>query len=180
MSKCITPEFRASYVKVFTPGKMPSGEEKYSLQMLFPKDSSDFSIIQKTIQEVLIKKFGTKENIPKGLKMPIRDGDKEEKGGDYTGNYFMNASSKSAPGVVDQKKQPIIDVDEFYSGCWAKAQVAFYYFDNSGNKGIGAGLHNLQKVRDDDRLDGREKAEEAFDELPTDNTTAGDEVDIFG
>lgn len=179
MGKCITPEFRASYCKVFTPAPDLQGEDKYSIQMLFPKDSTDFSEIEKAIKEAVAFKWGDKP--PKGLKMPLRDGDKEEdKGDQYKGHFFINANSKNAPGIVDQKRQAIIDPDDFYSGVWARAQVAFYAFDKAGNKGVGCAIHNLQKIRDDDRLDGRQKAEDAFGEVETDSTTSSDEVDIFG
>ena len=176
MSKCITPIFRASYVKVFTPEPDLNGEEKYSIQLVFPKEGTDFSNIEAAIKEAIAKKWGDKP--PKGLKMPLRDADKEGRD-EIEGHYFMNSNSKNPPGIVDQKKQPIIDAEEFYSGCFARAQVAFFGYDAKGNKGVGCALHNLQKVRDGDRLDGRQKAEDAFDELPADETTSGDEVDIF-
>lgn len=183
MSMVITPTFRASYLNVFKPQEDPQGRLKYSVQMLFPK-TTDMSVIKKAINDAIIAKWGTLEKAPKPLRNPIRDGDVEKgPGTDYEGMYFMSASAPAdrAPGVVDQKRQPIIDIGEVYSGCWMRAQISFYAYDKAGNRGIGVGLQNLQLVRVDDRLDGRQKAEDAFGEIETEEvaTLAADEADLF-
>ena len=55
-----------------------------------------------------------------------------------------------------------MDKEEFYSGCYGRASINFYAFNVSGNKGIAAGLNNLQKLEDGERLSGGSSAEEDF------------------
>ena len=53
--------------------------------------------------------------------------------------------------------------------------VTFFPFNANGNRGIAAGLGNIQKVKDGERLAGRTSAASDFDDL-------GDEEfgDVFG
>ena len=99
--------------------------------------------------------------MPKNFKTPLRDGDEEkEDDAAYRGMMFFNASSLRKPAIVDANLDPIMDKDEFYSGCWGRASVNFYFFDVSGNKGVAAGLNNLQKLEDDERLGGSSSSPE--------------------
>lgn len=163
-TRVMTPEFTASYVTVFEPREGPDGgDPRYSVQCIFSKDD-DLSDLKAAIKEAAEQRWGDK--IPKKLKIPLRDGDKERADDSvYKNSIFMNANSKQQPGVVDRKVKPIIDTDEFYSGCRAKATVNFFAYDRSGSKGVGAGLQNVQKIADGDRLDGRKAAEEDFPPL---------------
>ena len=83
--------------------------------------------------------------------------------------YFVNASSKTAPGVVDKDVQPVLDSTEVYSGCYARASVNFYPFNKAGNRGIACGLNNVQKLADGDYLGGRSRAEDDFDAVEDDD-----------
>lgn len=108
-----------------------------------------------------IAKFGGK--IPANLKLPLRDGDTDrEDDENYANSYFVNANCKTAPGIVDKSRQPIIDKTEFYSGCYGHASISFYAFNSNGNKGIACGLNNLMKTRDGEPLGGRNTAEVDF------------------
>lgn len=49
----------------------------------------------------------------------------------------------------------------------------FYGFNNNGNRGIAAGLGNIQKLRDGESLGGRSSADEDFDAVE-------DEEDFLG
>lgn len=182
--KIITPTFRASYLNIFQPMPDPQGRHKYSVQMLFPKDSTDLAPLKKGIEDAIKTKWGSLEKAPKPLRTPLRDGDVEkEPGSVYEGMWFLSASAteERQPGLVDQKLQAIIDPSAVYSGCWMRAQVSFYAYDKAGNRGVGVGLQNLQLVRLDDRLDGRAKAESAFGVIEEENLEklAEDEIDIF-
>ena len=76
---------------------------------------------------------------------------------------FMNASSKTRPGIVDQNVEPILDRDEVYSGVYANVSVELYLFNVNGNRGVACGLGNIQKVRDGEALGGGAiKAESEF------------------
>ena len=98
-----------------------------------------------------------------GLKMPLRDGDEERPDNpEYANSMFVNCSSKIKPGIVDKDLNPIMSQDEFYSGCYGRASINFYAFNNAGNRGIACGLNNLQKLADGEALAGGASAEEDF------------------
>jgi hypothetical protein len=66
--------------------------------------------------------------------------------------YFLNAKSDRKPGIVDKDLNEILDPDEVYSGCWGRASINFYPYDFNGNRGVGVGLNNIQKLKDGERL----------------------------
>lgn len=165
---------RFSYPKVFTPEAMEgSTEKKYSISLIIPKsDKATIAAIKLAIdaaKEEGKSKLGGK--IPANLKTPLRDGDTDREDDEaYENCFFINASSKSKPGVVNSKNQKLEDEEDFYAGCWGRATVNFYAFNTNGNKGIAAGLGNLMKVKDGDALSGRTKAEDDFaDDFDTDD-----------
>lgn len=168
MTKVVTGKVRFSYAHVHQPHAITEGQDKkYSVSILIPKkDKATIAKIKAAIDEAIeagkSKKFGGK--IPKNLKMPLRDGDEErEDDENYAGHYFINASSKDKPQLVDSELNEIIEKDEFYSGCYGRASVNFYAFDAQGNKGIACGLNRLQKLEDGERLSGDSgSAEEDF------------------
>ena len=104
--------------------------------------------------------------IPPNLKMPLRDGD-EERPDDpaYADSYFINCNSIERPGIVDRKRVPITDPTVIYSGCYIRVSINFYPFNTNGNRGVGAGLGNVQFWCDGDPLNGRVRAEDEFDAL---------------
>ena len=63
---------------------------------------------------------------------------------------------------MDAKVQKIIDQSEVYSGCYGKISVTFYGYNSNGNRGIAAGLGNIQKLKDGESLGGRSNAEDEF------------------
>jgi hypothetical protein len=157
-TKVVTSKVRFSYVHVFEPTATQEGQtEKYSVSIIIPK--KDKALIAKLEAAIVAAaeegkaKFGGK--IPNNLKKPLRDGDLEkEEDENYAGCMFFNASSLRKPGLVDENLDPILDKDEFYSGCFGRASVNFYAFSVSGNKGVAAGLNNIQKLEDGERLGG--------------------------
>ncbi|PLR84684.1 DUF2815 domain-containing protein [Bacillus canaveralius] len=177
-TKVITGKVRLSYVHVFEPHAIEEGQEpKYSVCLLIPKSDKEtlkkIKAATEAAKQAGASKWGGK--IPANLKTPLRDGDEErEDQEEYAGHYFINCSSKTKPGVVDQNVQPILDSTEVYSGCYGRASINFYAFNTAGNKGIACGLNNLQKLADGDYLGGRSRAEDDFDAV--DN---GDDDDDF-
>lgn len=164
-TKVIIPNVRFSYEHVFEAVSVEEGgTKKFSVSLIIPK--SDTETIKKIEAAIALAaeqgkaKFGGK--IPAGLKTPLRDGDEERPDDEaYENSYFINANSNRRPGVVDANLNAIIDPDEFYSGCYGRASVNFYAF-NVKNKGIAAGLQNVQKLKDGDRLSGGSSAAEDF------------------
>ena len=164
------PQTRWSFVNAFEPKSINGSSPKYSVQFLIPKtDKTTVDKVKAAIEaayhEGEAKLKGNGKFVPalEDIKTPLRDGDRERKGDPtYAGMYFLNANSTSAPGIVDLERQPIIDRREIYSGCYGRASVNFYAFSANGNRGIAAGLNNLQKVRDGEPLGGKPRAEDDF------------------
>lgn len=157
-NKVITGKVRLSYVNIFKSRSFSDGQDaKYSVCLLIPKtDKATIAKIKKAtdaaIQEGISSKWGGKQ--PKNLRVPLRDGDEEraEEAPEYEGMYFLNAKSDRKPGIVDKDLNEILDPDEVYSGCWGRASINFYPYDFNGNRGVGVGLNNIQKLKDGDRL----------------------------
>lgn len=171
-TKIITGLVRFSYAKVFTPEAVEEGaDKKYSVSILVPK--SDKATIKKIEKAIEAAKEAGKAKLGKikgTLKTPLRDGDEERPEDEaYENMMFFSASSKIKPQIVDKSLEPITDEDEFYSGCWGRASINFYAFNVGTNKGIAAGLNNLQKLKDDDNLTGRTSAFDDFDEMDEDD-----------
>lgn len=55
-----------------------------------------------------------------------------------------------------------MDKGEVYSGCYARVSLNLYAFNVDGNKGIAAGLNNVQKLGEGEPLSGRSRAEDDF------------------
>ena len=164
-TKVVTGKVRLSYAHLFQPhASLPGQDPKYSLMLLIPK--SDKSTVAKIEAAIEAAKENGKANwggkVPAGLKTPLRDGDLERDDPLYKGHYFMNASSKQQPGVVDAQLNKIVDPSEIYSGAYGCASLNFYAYSVNGNKGVGAGLNNVQKVADGEPLGGRSRAETDF------------------
>ena len=158
MAKVITGKVRFSYAHVFEPSAINEDQDKkYSVSIIIPKkDKKTLKKIKAAIQEALEEgkaKFGG--SIPKKWKNPLRDGDEErEDDENYEDCMFINAASQRKPGLVDENLDPIMDKEDFYSGCYGRASVNFYPFNVSGNKGVACGLNNLQKLEDGEHLGG--------------------------
>lgn len=161
---------RFSFVNVFEPKEDLSGNPKYSAQLLIDKsDTKAIEMVRAGIDDAVQKgiergKITRQMAASAKFKKPLRDGDDPENETNMAakGCYFLNASNKAQPGVVNKHCQPILNIDEFYSGCYGLADVQFFAFNTSGNCGIGVSLQNVMKKRDGERLDGRQSAEQAF------------------
>lgn len=169
-TKVTTGKVRLSYAHLFEAHAIEGNEPKYSVSVIIPKsDTETLNAIKEAVNEAkeLGKgKFGGK--IPANLKTPLRDGDSERPDDDaYKNCYFLNASSKNKPGVVGKDVQPILDATEVYSGCYGRLTLNFYAFSASGNKGIAAGLGNVQKLEDGEPLSGFTRAEDDFEAVET-------------
>jgi hypothetical protein len=162
----ITGKVRFSYANVFQPkAAMDGGEPKYSIVLLIPK--SDTKMVEDIKKDIEGAKQAGKDKwngkIPTNLKTPLRDGDEERPDREeFKGMYFISATSKTKPQIVDAQLQAIIDPTEFYSGCYGRASINFYAYSVNGNRGIACGLGNLQKLADGDSFTGRKRAEDEF------------------
>lgn len=163
-TKVIVP-CRFSYLHCWEPDSVNGGDPKYSVSAIVPKsDTKTINAIKAAIEQAKkdsVSKWGGK--VPANLKLPLRDGDIDRPDDEtYAGCYFFNANSRQAPQVVDSKVQPILDQSEVYSGCYGKISVTFYGYNSNGNRGIAAGLGNIQKLKDGESLGGRTSAADDF------------------
>jgi hypothetical protein len=173
-TKVIVP-CRFSYLHCWEPDSVNGGDPKYSVSAIVPKsDAKTVEAIKAAIEQAKkdsVSKWGGK--IPSNLKTPLRDGDIDRPDDEaYKGCYFFNANSRQAPQVVDGKVQPILDQSEVYSGCYGRISVTFYGYNSAGNRGVAAGLGNIQKLKDGEPLGGRSKASDDFDTVDDDDFLA--------
>ena len=171
-TKVITGKVRASFVHIFEPQSVNGSDPRYSCSFIIPKsDAETIGKIRAAIEEAKqsgVTKWGGK--IPPNLKLPLRDGDIERPDDEaYADSWFLNANSRQAPEVVDRKVQRILDQSEVYSGCYGQISVTFYGFNTNGNRGIAAGLGNIQKLRDGEPLGGKANAAEEFETYDDDD-----------
>ena len=180
-TKVITgPNTRWSYVHVWEPKSIGDGAPKYSISLIIPKSDKKTvdaakAAIRAAYDEGQSKLKGSGKTVPalSAIKTPLRDGDAERKDDTaYAGCWFINATSNLKPGIVDAERQPIIEQEQIYSGCYGRASVSFFAYSVNGNRGIGASINNLQKIRDGEPLGGRASAEADF-------ATADDEDDFL-
>ncbi|ADK16697.1 DUF2815 family protein [Clostridium ljungdahlii] len=169
-TKVTTGKVRLSYAHLFEPHAIEGNEPKYSVSVIIPKTDTDtLKAIKEAVAEA--KEQGKSKwngKIPSNLKTPLRDGDSERPDDEaYENSYFLNANSKNKPGVVDQNVQPVLDATEVYSGCYARLTLNFFPYSASGNKGVAAGLGNVQKLEDGEPLGGFTRAKDDFEAVET-------------
>ena len=179
--KVMTGKVRASFVHVFEPAAINGGEPKYSVSLIIPKsDTVTIGKLREAIEQAKqegVPKWGGK--IPPNLKLPLRDGDVDRPDdAAYANSYFINATSLEKPGIVNRRRIPLTDPLSIYSGCYIRASVNIYPFNANGNRGVAAGLGNVQFVRDGDRLSGRASAESDFDALEDEEVLGGADEDL--
>lgn len=164
----ITPVGIASYVHVWEMTKLLNGQMAYNMAILLPKSNEEgIKSIRQAIASAAREKWGDdKKKWPAKLVSPLHDGDapeNQDKPENYRKCFYMNPKTDRQPGVVGPNAKPIMDQDEFYSGCYCRVSVNFFGYDKGGNKGVGVGLNNVMKIKDGPRLDGRKSAESEFD-----------------
>ena len=177
---------RLSYAHIWDPKpSTDGGKAKYQVSLLIDKkDTKTVGLIKAAIEAALElgkEKKGFKTT--KGVKTPLRDGDEERDDANYAGKYFINANSQTAPEIVKVIKgttHAISDRSEVYSGCEAVVVVNFYPFDFEGKKGVAAGLGNICKLRDGQRLSGGSSAAQDFAnvDFETEENESNEEFDV--
>jgi len=169
--KFITPVLRCSFPSVFNLNEQ---SEKYEITLLIPKKEEEAFLkkLKSQVQKVAETAWG-KENAKKILQnvkgtdfQTVKDGDNSDRD-ELKGHYYIKAKSgpKFAPGVVDNKAQPIMDADEVYGGCHVRASINFYTYEFKGNKGVAVGLKGIMKVKDDEPFAGFVSAADEFAEF---------------
>ncbi len=164
--------FKATLPKNPSPGQ----EASYSAVFLFDEEavaSEEFAAMKQAVNNLIIEKVGADKarvllkdgKIKTGLRYDI-----ESSGYPSEFKAYIRAKSSNKPGVVDRFEDPrnpgkpvtIEDPSLIYSGALVRASVGLYWFDRDGNRGVGFGLNNVQKMGEGTRLDGRRNAEDEF------------------
>ena len=157
---------------------------KYSVALVLPP-GYDTTPVKRAMQQLVAEKFpGKSEEIMARIadpeqvnwKQPLRF---DRSGDKYAaGSYFMNARNAKQPTMVFLHADPVLKNPdgspkpqamtpaeaerEIYSGTVANVSVTFFWYDNSGSKGIGVSINGIQKVADGQRLDGQVDAQDEF------------------
>lgn len=179
--KVMSPKFRVSFPNVFVPKAIKEGDKlKYSIAMLFGPEaqaSPEFKAMRAALKEAAIEEYGDLKKLPAQFrKNPFRKGSEKDFEGYDDDVLFCNASSTLKPGLIDNEKIEIINPEDFYAGCYARATLSVFTYDYMGNTGVSFGICNIQKLADGAAFSGRTKAEDDF-EIVEDEDGFGDESD---
>lgn len=178
-TRLVTPEGRISFPKVYKPEAYEDQEPKYSCVLLISK-KADMTPFKKAIHAAKLKTWGTDESKWPKVPSPLRDGDEKEDLDGYAGHYFLTASNKQRPAIVDRNLAPISeDSGDFYAGCYGRLAIRAYAWEFKGKngavmkRGVSFALDHVQKLRDGEPFSGKPKVEDVFDSVEDDDAESG-------
>jgi hypothetical protein len=165
MAAITTPFGMLSFPNIFKARPPADGAEpRFSINIVFDEEAQKtaaFAELKKAVDECVKEKWGDKP--PKNLRNPLRDAGEKDYGGYDDGKIFINAWTKTPPGIVGPDCEDILDANDVWAGQLARATVNPFAYDTSGNKGVAFGLENIQIGKFDmPRMDGRVAANKAF------------------
>jgi len=157
----VTGRVRFSYAHLLEPhAAKPGDTPKYGVSLIIPKDDkATVTAIHNAVKAAYeagadklktasgkVPTLGNPGDTSDGkIKHPLHDGDlRDDDDPAYANAWYLNAHSTKAPNIVDANAQPLQDRSQVYSGVYGRASVDFYVFNRSGNRGIAAGLANVQ------------------------------------
>lgn len=180
-----TPIGILSFPRVFSPRpRAQGGEPVFQVNLLLDKTAQstpEFAALRRAVADQIDATFGQGKHNDRefvaSLRLPFRRcAEKKFKGYDIEGGVYIAPWSKQRPGVVDAHRREITVPEDVWAGQLARATVAPFAYNNSGNRGVSFALNNLQICRTDtERLDGRIAAEDDFDEYGDDTGALVDE-----
>lgn len=192
-----TPEFRLAFPNLLKPipaGKMNAG--KYDVVMLFPKPKTTnpnvtINAMMKQIAPELYNLVS--ETIPaehkdpktrsKKFELPFKDGDEKKDLMGYEGHIYVHAITQFQPPVVNGRILPITDEAQVYGGCYGKAQVSAYFYNNKefGKLGVGVGLNMVQITRGGESFGGvPDNPADVFNEVESEEDNGADNPANYG
>lgn len=194
----LTPYARLSFPTLVKPREYKKGDGKarYTATLLFPKPEvcatvresgkpvspwkdatkHDLTALRGVIDRFVNDQWPNAAKRPK-LKLPFKNGD-DEKWDGYPGHIFVRTTSVRLPLLIDAQKTEISgdDIEKlFYAGCWVRASVSPFDYNETGNTGVSFGLRALQFIRHDETFSGKVTAD-SFDDLP-EGDIAPDDLD---
>lgn len=169
-TKFVTGKVRFSFAFLNKSRTNDRGEEKFSVTVLAPKNDPSFlKTFRASEREAAVKKFpGKGEEFYKAIKSVLHDGDGlrptgEAFGPECKGCWVFTASTDDRPGCIDENLQPLME--PIKSGDYGRVSVNMYGFDTKGNRGVAAGLNNVQLLERGESLGGRTDAATDFAEF---------------
>jgi hypothetical protein len=182
----VTPLHRAAFAYLFKPDQKKDNQtgqayDEYSVVMLIPKNDPAISNLVGAYNQVMTALYGADQSKWPTFRNPtFRDGDTDPTYRDankypgFQGMWVVKATSNQQPGLLDERKQPVITDGVLYSGMWGYAQVVASNYESQGNQGVKFYLNNYMKFRDDARMGGNgQTAEQAFAGIQTPAAPAG-------
>ena len=165
--KFVTGKVRFSFCFLSKSRTNDRGEEKFSTTILVPKNDPVFLKTFRAAElEAATKKFPGKDPaFYKAIKSVLHDGDGlrptgEAFGPECKGCWVFTASTDDRPGCIDENLQPLLE--PIKSGDYGRVSVNMYGFDTKGNRGVAAGLNNVQLLERGESLGGRTDAATDF------------------
>lgn len=159
---------RLAFVSVWEPKQQPgnSDKKKYEVTALITKtDTEGLKPFKIAALNAIVNKWGEdRKKWPANLRTidfksflsltgkdgwPFRDGDAMPYDG-FAGNVAIKCANERKVTVVDISRNPIIDNEEMYSGCFGQLIGVAYAWDNSGNRGVSFSLDGVRKLKDGD------------------------------
>ena len=206
--RLITPKFRVSFPDVFVKKAFqgqPEENARFACAALFPgwpvnekgstamsanapeswtpKDRELWKAIVGECNAVALETFKKPmKDLDRGVyKLPFHRGEEKTYQGYGLGVVYFTMSAKNQKPSVTDWNGNALTADTFYPGCWARASVTPFAFDNIG-KGIALGLNHIRKVAEGERLDSFTTADQDFGNDPNDfgDEAAGSDAEFGG
>ena len=150
---------RLSFPHLFQPQVQPDGKKTFGASFIFPANHPAKAELDAAIKAVAKEKWGAKADAElKALvaagRTCLRDGDIKAYDG-YQGNWFVSASSKTRPQVIDKDTSPLDENSgKPYGGCYVVGSIEVWAQDNQFGKRINATLRWVQFARDGESFGG--------------------------
>lgn len=153
------------------------GDPQFSATFILPKNHPNVKDIENAILQVAKEKWAEKaetmlKKINAELKSCLKDGDLKADLDGFAGKYFINASNKTRPYVINRDKTQLNPDDGvIYAGCYVYAVIDIWAMDNKFGKRICASLSGVQFYKDGDAFTGGGIASgDDFDDLSVDDS----------
>lgn len=164
-----------SFPTLFTPKPVrdaqgnPTGDAKYSLQLLLPPNDPQLSAVQAEVNTASANTFPS--GFPAKADKCLAPYDEKYKGKDYYDPRFSGwwvlgctAKAEDKPAVVDANLQPLMDPGAVFSGAvvWVHLGISGY---TKGTGGVGGWLNGVMLTNEEPpmgRLDNKPSVEQMF------------------
>lgn len=168
---------RLAFPKLFKAEQVNGeGDPQFSATFILPKNHPNVKDIENAILQVAKEKWADKadailKKVKAELKTCLKDGDLKADLEGFAGNYFLSASNKTRPYVINRDKTQLNPDDGvMYAGCYVYAVIDIWAMDNKFGKRICASLSGVQFFKDGDAFTGGGIAsDDDFDDLSVDN-----------